>query len=63
MSEIISIDEARVVCEEAVKMSADGVKWETFSPELQLQAIAGVIRVVNTLQALGWRIHKPLKLI
>jgi hypothetical protein len=54
-----SWDEAQAIVAAAVE--SEGGKLDNLPPELRGGAIAGVIKIVEGMQSLGWRIARPLR--
>jgi hypothetical protein len=54
-------DEAEEVL--AYTLKSQGSKVEHLDPALRGQALAGTINIVEAMQALGWKISRPLKLV
>ena len=64
MSELVTptVEEALTILDEAMKL-AGGQETPELPTAQRLKATAGVVNVVHALQALGWRVARPLTVV
>jgi hypothetical protein len=57
----LTLEEAKEIMQASLDEAKDGTKFESFPATIQLQALTGIVQTVISMQTLGWRVSRPLK--